>query len=328
MKKVDLLCLIAIGLVTGLAGSAHGAALVRKDGGEIHFKGWSQAGWAYDKAPGADSGNNGPYVGLARLSGTAERGRWGRAFVQIAAESGTALLLDAVAAIRPTPSVTVQAGVFKVPLSRDFLIPAPATGFVNRSLSVGLTWKRAPGAMLTLGGGDDLPLSLHLGAFQPPDAVVAGAGVDQGKILAAAADLAVGDVGLHLAFTDLVGTDATADGLPYDQHVDAAVTWLSSGWTVFAEVLAALDSPADKTPVGAYVQALRSMPLGDADLAIEPGLRVGMLRPLDGVTVQRVTAGLTLYLDGDHLNTSLNVDLTSRDGESGQAAYAQLQAGF
>ena len=192
---------------------------------------------------------------------------------------------------------------------------------------VDLVWKRLRGAQIAYSVGTGPRLDIQLGAFQPPAGVVEAAQVGQGKIISGRAHLGMGDIGLHLAFSDLVGTEASTDGLAADQQADVALTWMADGWTVFGERLAVLDAASDEAPFAAYVHVLKSIPLA-TPLAVEPGARYGVARPIDGVLVHRVTLGTTLYFAGDHLDTSLNVELTRRDGEVGHAAYAQVQAGF
>lgn len=323
--------------------SARAYRILDEDNLQLDLQGWAQAGYAIGNAPGEDAVQHAPYLGLARLAAGATHVRWGRAFVQVEALSGTVRLLDAFADVTPVPEVTLRVGRFKAPTSADFLIGAPYTAFVSRSLLVerGFVQRRMLGAEIagraTVGCAT---LSLQLGWFQPESAQRDLLPDGEGNFFSARALVeTTGGWGFHLAFMELVlaDNDAVAPAEPPDamavrpvemnRQLDGAVWLKRDGWTAYVEGVLVLDAQEDDVPFAFYAMVLRSFDLTGTTFALEPGVRYDLARR-DGRTLHRATAGLTFYLVGDFLNASLNYELLVDDDRVGNTGYAQLQAGF
>ena len=201
-------CLALGGAAVGVAHAEEGADATGKPPG-LALGAWVRAGFGAVVPPGANTVRHGPRLSLARLSARGTIGEWGQIALQVEGASESVVLLDAVAEIAALPALSLRAGRFKTPTSADFLVGAPVTPFLTRSLLVseGLVQQRLIGleAVLarTTGPG---ATRLQVGWFLPAPADRALLADSNGAFLSARGLIALpAGLSLHAAYLDLLG---------------------------------------------------------------------------------------------------------------------------
>ncbi len=285
------------------------------DGERLELHGWAEAGLTGqlgEGAPGVEMS-----LSMARLKARYDHGgRFGTA-LQIDAAGEQVQLLDAQVTAGPSRGLSLSAGRFKTPISKDYLVSAPEQLFPERALLVDLAPHRALGlsaaATRELGG---LVGTVSAGLFDPSTPTEPAGGL----LGTLAVDLAQrGGPALHLAA-------GRAPSGPYDLYTDAALSFEEEGWTLGLEGLGS-HLPGGGWDGGAGAAAARLLPLGHSELSIEPAAAWDLLVE-QGALVQRGTAAANLHRDGWHLVQSLTYELELAGPEHIQSGYFLVQAGI
>lgn len=344
-RSINLLVLAGL-LLVGLAlpGAAFAHKVVESDELELQVNGLGEvAASAHADAHHPEHEGFNLDVNMARLAAKAAYPDIGGIAVQVEAASGRVELLDAAVEVRPVEPLSIKAGRFKVPVSREYLISAPDMMFSRRAALTDLVPHRAVG----LQAGLEMPFgkgteqregttgSFQLGAFAPSglDGPLHGATfVARGQV-----EFPVG-IGLHGAFAEyMLGENLdpeTGDRLVADNRLlDAAVSYHHHHWHALAEGTLALDGPEGGLPWGIHGSVGRRFQTG-AGPELEPALAYDFLQR-DGSaerSAHRGTAALNVYwLDTQLMSTleyEAEVGLVERDEEVVHAVTMLLQAGF
>jgi hypothetical protein len=326
---------LAIGTLGLLAHAppAGAATILENDELTVDLNGLGEVGLGFE-SPDPHAEGLRTDLRLARLKTDARLQDWGGFKLQVDARSGRFELLDLLVDITPTDWLTLRAGRFKVPVSREYLIGAPDMRFTNRALARRIAPGREVGLQLvaeqTLGQTD---AELSAGLFEP-------GGVE---FLQNDGELLVGRLLLefphHLEFHAAYAEHILSDNrvplpedparsrrvFPDDRQLDAAVGFHDDHWHLLLEGLTALDAPTEQVPLATHASVAYRAPVDGIDL--EPALAYDLLDRSDH-RIHRGAAALNLYWLDTDLMTTLEYEAELESSHLTHAVTLLLQAGF
>lgn len=290
----------------------------------IELHGWAEAGVSV--AMGAEE-DAVPQVAIdmARMQLRYDDRHYG-GMIQISAAGGNVRLLDAVARLGAKgDGLSLQAGLFKTPLSLDFGIPAPKMVLPHRPWLVGAGTTRELGVQGRLRGSAG---TVWLGLYDPvSDLTVTGRGVR--TVVAGEAPVSE-RVLLHAGAStwvhgrgapDILGEDAPE----WDHMADLGVRYDHAGTVVAVEGLASHQADGPLWQAGASVWAAHRFPVGGVEL--EPAA-AWETATFTGEVHHRATSVLNLHESDWNLVASLSWDVVLTEGPTAHIVRTQLQTGF
>lgn len=271
----------------------------------------------------------GAEVSLARAKFGATYADRAELTLQLGGASGTVELVDAIAALKPTDSLSLRMGRYKVGVSDEYLISAADLPFVGRALLNSYVPNRAVG-IESVGSFEagSAEIEGRVGVFHPSRTSFAN---PQGQLLAGRL-LATLESGFRFhagyaqhAFTEnrLPGgerpasscgqaitdgaTTATSERVfECNQTVDMAVGYDDEHWNLHLEGAAVLDPPVVDSAYGGYAHA--QYKFGDEEeLQFQPGVGYELLVGEDDI--HRGTVGFNTFWWGTGFETLLNYRL-------------------
>mgnify|MGYP006295871351 CR=1 FL=1 len=332
-KTLFALAIVTLGLLAH-APPAGAATLLENDELTVELNGLGEVGLDYESSDAHPTEGVGTDLRLARLKTDARLRDWGGFKLQVDARSGTVELLDLLVDITPTEWLTVRAGRFKVPVSREFLIGAPDMRFTNRALAGQIAPGRAVGLQLlaehTFGETD---AELSTGLFEPGGLELLQ---DDGELLVSRLLLEFPHhLEFHAAYAEHILSDnrvpipedpsQTRRVFPDDRQLDAALGFHDQRWHLLLEGLTALDSPDERLPLAAHASLAYRAPIDTVDL--EPALAYDLL-DRSHHRIHRAAAALNIYWLDTDLMTTVEYEAEIESPHVTHTASLLLQAGF
>ncbi|MGM0555241.1 MAG: hypothetical protein ACQEVA_02585 [Myxococcota bacterium] len=271
---------------------------------------------------------------LARLSLGGTWKQLAGAKLQVEGRSGDVELLDLALEATPTEWLAINAGRFKLPVSREFLIPAGDMLFSNRALILELAPRRSTGLEVAVEAeADSVGIKGAVGLFQPGRGLLE----NEGQLLVArtAVEPAHG-LEVHIAFAEHVFDDnryvddavAPAVERPvfaYDRQIDVAIGYHGEHLHLLGEGLVVLDSQLGDHPWAAHASGAYRFRAGEVGL--EPALAYDALDAGGELTHRGAAAFNTYWLD-THVMTTLEYELELPEDGTSHVVSLLMQVGF
>lgn len=273
-------------------------------------------------------------IRLARLSSSGTWNQYGGLKIQVEGRSGQLELLDLALKATPTNWLEINAGRFKVPVSKEYLIPADEMRFSKRALVRDL----APGRRLGLETAVDteighVGLRAAAGLFQP------GPGLrrNEGQLFVAHAQVEpVHGFEIHAAFAEHVFddntfVDDTVDPpvehavFAHDRQLDAAIGYHDEHLHVIGEGLIALDDESGRVPWAAHASGAYRFNVDG--IGLEPALAYDVLDE-EGRLIHRGAAAFNTYWLDTNVMTTVEYEVEVPDGSLHHLVSLLLQVSF
>lgn len=334
-----LTLLISIILLSASLTSSSAIAATLADDDEVIL---GVSGFARARISGQtpSDGEGQPIIGgtlvMARLMGKARVKNLGDMEVELDATHADSPLLDLFVDVNMGSPINLRLGQFKIPFSRELLLPIKELPIYDRTLITrSLGARRRAGALLTYKQTvGKVELELGAGGFN----VNAGSEPGRDGLLAVAAANARLDMGLelHVAYMDHVldpGPDEVTGDDPFmhDGLIDAAIYYEQHNVRVLTEAIIATQTHNDGPAFGFHGLIAYQIDRPKEHRAIEPALSVDYTDLRDGRINARATANLHWLLQGRNLQASIGyaiaIEETTRRSTSHLALF-ELQGAF
>jgi hypothetical protein len=290
---------------------------------------WARVG--YHALHNGGATEHGPYLGIARLQVRVSDARRVSGFVQLGADRGQLALLDAKMRAHFGGRFILAVGRMKVPVSHDFLIPAPQMVLPTRGFVTQPAPGRANGVQLRYRvEGEHVVATARVGVFdpmRPGSFVLAGPQLAaQGSLHTHAGFFVHGAVaawtpGKHTAI------DVLVHGPAWDRHADLAVGWSNEAWTLHLEGIAARPVGGGEVGLGGTAVVAHRVPVASERVVLEPVVAADVLTA--GEPLGRGTLALNVHQDGWHLFQTLAWEaVATPHGVSEHRVLIQVQAGL
>jgi hypothetical protein len=290
---------------------------------------WARVG--YHALHNGGATEHGPYLGIARLQVLVSDARRVSGFVQLGADRGQLALLDAKMRAHFGGRFILAVGRMKVPVSHDFLIPAPQMVLPTRGFVTQPAPGRANGVQLRYRvEGEHVVATARVGVFdpmRPGSFVLAGPQLAaQGSLHTHAGFFVHGAVaawtpGKHTAI------DVLVHGPAWDRHADLAVGWSNEAWTLHLEGIAARPVGGGEVGLGGTAVVAHRVPVASERVVLKPVVAADVLTA--GEPLGRGTLALNVHQDGWHLFQTLAWEaVATPHGVSEHRVLIQVQAGL
>ncbi len=299
---------------------------------QLRLMGWARVRYVVEDALNASLEHD-TRIRMARLVGAVDYRSLGSAFIQLEANTGDVLLLDAFARFTPNENLEIRGGLFPTRVAMDTQLLLPSLPFGERPASIrtGLVPFRRLGFEVAgrLETSSQVKALLNLGVYDPTE--TRQLTLDNGKLMGLFAQLVFpSGFATHASFLALVGggneTDASGQRpLPYDQQISASLAYDRGPTRAYLEGVVVMASAQEHRPFSVYAWVAHMFPV--ADFKLQPAVRYEIFRPEERVQHQLTTALNLLLLDW-LLAISANYEATFDRDEVGHFTFAQLQIGF